>query len=257
MPQAPIIVSFRCRSDNVGVLVHDPVTGATAAVDAPDAGAVLEALGERNWRLTDILVTHHHGDHVEGIPELVRRSRARVVGPAAEADRIAGLDVGVRPGDRVEVGRLVFAVLDLAGHTAGHVGYLLADAQTVFVGDTLFEYGSGRLFEGTAEDMWGSLGRLRALPDATQVFFGHDYGLSNGRFALSLDAGNRALVTAMAETEADHGAGRFRSHTTIGREKATNPFLRADDPAIAAAVGLAGAPPAAVLAEVRARKNRF
>jgi hydroxyacylglutathione hydrolase len=257
MPSAPIIVSFRCRSDNVGVLVHDPASGATAAIDAPAAEPIVEALGERGWRLTDILVTHHHGDHVAGIADLVARFRARVVGPKSEADKIARLDEVVSPGDRVSVGGLTFNVLDLAGHTSGHVGYHLADAQTVFVGDTLFEYGCGRLFEGTPAEMWASLSRLKALPDDTSVFYGHDYGLSNGRFALSLDPGNAALAAAVAETEADYGAGRFRSRSFIGREKATNPFLRADDPTIAAAVGLAGAPPEDVLAEVRARKNRF
>lgn len=257
MPQAPIIVSFRCRSDNVGVLVHDPASGATASVDAPAAEPILEALGERDWRLTDILVTHHHGDHVAGIPELVARTRARVVVPAREAERIARHDVAVLPGERVMVGGLGFTVMDLAGHTAGHVGYHLADAATVFVGDTLFEYGAGRLFEGTAAEMWASLSRLKALPDDTIVFYGHDYGLANGRFALSLDPDNPALKAAVAETEADYGAGRFRARTRIGREKATNPFLRADDPVIAKAVDRAGAPPEEVLAEIRARKNRF
>lgn len=258
MSQAPIMVSFRCRSDNVGVLVHDPASGDTAAIDAPAPEPILEALGERGWRLTDILITHHHGDHVAGIPDLVARTRARVVGPKREAERIAAkLDLAVEPGDRVTVGGLSFAVLDLIGHTAGHVGYHLADAAAVFVGDTLFEYGAGRLFEGTAADLWGSLTRLKALPDDTSVFYGHDYGFSNGRFALSLDPQNPALRVALAETEADYGAGRFRARTRLGREKATNPFLRADDRVIAEAVGLAGAPPDAVLAEVRARKNRF
>lgn len=258
MSQAPIIVSFRCRSDNVGALVHDPATGATAAIDAPAAEPIVEALGERGWRLSDILITHHHGDHVAGIADLVARTKARVVGPAREADKIAAkMDLTVEPGDRVAVGGLTFTVLDLAGHTAGHVGYHLADAATVFVGDTLFEYGAGRLFEGSAADLWAALGRLKALPDDTSVFYGHDYGLSNGRFALSLDPKNPVLLAALAETEADYGAGRFRSRTRLGREKATNPFLRADDPVIAAAVGLPGAAPAEVLAEVRARKNRF
>lgn len=258
MPQAPIMVSFRCRSDNVGVLVHDPASGDTAAIDAPAVEPILEALGERGWRLTDILVTHHHGDHVAGIPDLVARTRARVVGPKGEADRIAArLDLAVEPGDHVQVGGLSFAVLDLIGHTSGHIGYYLADAATVFVGDTLFEYGAGRLFEGTAADLWGSLSRLKALPDDTSVFYGHDYGFSNGRFALALDPKNPALAAALAETEADYGAGRFRPRTRIGREKATNPFLRADDPVIAAAVGLEGAAPEVVLAELRQRKNRF
>jgi hydroxyacylglutathione hydrolase len=256
MLQAPIIVSFRCRSDNVGVLVHDPVTGATAAIDAPDAATIRDVLEERNWRLTDILVTHHHPDHVEGIEPLARAYRCQVTGPALEAGKIGTLERAVTHGDRFTIGALAVEVIGLAGHTLGHVGYLLPDADIAFVGDTLFELGSGRIFEGTPADMWAALSRIKALPDATQIFFGHDYGRSNARFALSLEPDNRALISLNAEIEADAGAGRFRSHTTLGREKALNPFLRADTAEIAAAVDLQGAPPEVVLAEIRARKNR-
>jgi hydroxyacylglutathione hydrolase len=256
MQSAPIVVTFRCRSDNVGVLIHDPATGATAAIDAPDAAAIRDVLEERNWRLTDILVTHHHNDHVEGIEPLAKAYRPRVVAPAAEAAKIGVIDLAVSEGDTFTVGRLAVSVIGLKGHTLGHIGYHLPDAEMAFVGDTLFELGSGRIFEGTPKDMWASLSRIKALPDATEIFYGHDYGRSNARFALSLEPQNPALAALAAEIEADAGQNRFRSHTRLSREKALNPFLRADDPAIAAAVGLAGSDPVAVLAEVRERKNR-
>lgn len=248
---------FPARSDNIGALVHDPVTGATASVDAPDAGAVLDALARTGWTLTDILVTHKHADHVEGIPELKRHfPSARVVAPLSERDAIPDVDLGVSDGDTVKVGDLEAQVIATPGHTAGHVVYWFAGEKALFAGDTLFSLGCGRLFEGTAADLWGALERLRRLPDDTRLYCGHEYTLSNARFALSVDGGNAALRAYAAQVEEVRAAGRLTIPALLGTEKAANPFLRADDPAIAHALGLAGQEPAAVFAELRERKNR-
>lgn len=251
------IYQFGCLSDNFGVLVHDPATGATASIDAPEEAAVLRVLGETGWSLTDILVTHHHQDHVAGVPGLKARFAARVVGPRAEADRIPGLDVAVAEGDRVVFAGTEVNVIETPGHTAGHIAYVVPAANAAFVGDTLFSLGCGRVFEGTMADMWGALLKLRALPPQTEVYCGHEYTAANGRFALTVDPGNAALQARMAEVERLRADGLPTLPTTIGREIETNPFLRADDPAIAAGLGLAGAEPVEVFAEMRRRKNDF
>ena len=166
---------FQCLKDNFGVLVHDPGTGATAAIDAPEAGAINAALAAQGWRLTDILVTHHHGDHTAGIPDLKARYGCRVTGPAHEKNPIEGVDATVGEGDVVKVGSLEAQVIETPGHTAGHIAYWFPKEKIVFVGDTLFSIGCGRLFEGTAETMWRSLLKLRALPDDTRIYCGHEY----------------------------------------------------------------------------------
>lgn len=251
------IYQFTCLSDNFGVLIHDPVSGATASIDAPEEAPILRVLGETGWRLTDIFVTHHHDDHVAGVPGLKARLEARVVGPAAEAAKIPGLDVAVREGSALEFAGHRVEVLETPGHTAGHVAYVIPDAAAAFVGDTLFALGCGRVFEGTPAEMWASLKKLRALPPETEVYCGHEYTLSNARFAVTVDPGNPALQARVAEVERLRADGLPTLPTTIGREIETNPFLRADDPAVAAAVGLSGADPVAVFAELRSRKNSF
>jgi hydroxyacylglutathione hydrolase len=248
---------FLCLKDNFGVLLHDPATGATAAIDAPEAAPVEAALQRTGWRLTDILVTHHHGDHTAGIPELKRRHRCRVVAPATEAAKIPDVDATVREGSKVKVGVLEADVIETPGHTAGHVSYHFAAEKLVFAGDTLFSIGCGRVIEGTPEMMWASLCRLRALPSDTHIYCGHEYTLANIKFAQTIEPSNRALAARAAEAARQMAEGRPTIPTTIEQEKAANPFLRADVPAVAAAVGLAGKPAAEVFAEIRARKNRF
>lgn len=255
--QAAQIEVFPARTDNIGVLIHDPATGATAAVDAPEAAAVLAALTRTGWTLTDILVTHKHADHIDGIPELKRRfPGVRVVAPLAEKDDIPLVDVTVSDGDTVKVGELEARVIATPGHTAGHVAYWFARDEALFAGDTLFSLGCGRLFEGSPGDMWGALQVLRNLPDAARLYCGHDYTLSNARFALSLDGDNAALRAYAASAEQTRADGRLTIPARLGDEKALNPFLRADDPAIARAVGLDGADAVSVFAELRERKNR-
>lgn len=252
-----LIELFLCRSDNFGVLLHDDATGRTAAIDAPEAEAIEAALERRGWRLTDILVTHHHADHVEGIEELKASYGCRVVAAKADARRIPAVDETVAEGDIVNVGSLAAEIIDTPGHTVGHIAYWFAGQKLLFAADTLFSLGCGRLFEGSPADMWRSLLKLRALPDDTQLYCGHEYTLANARFALTVDPANQALARRAAEVEAQRGAHRFTLPVLLGAEKQENPFLRADDPGIAKAIGLAGADPVTVFTELRERKNRF
>jgi hydroxyacylglutathione hydrolase len=252
------IVLVPCHQDNYGYLLHDTATGATASIDAPEAGPLSAELARQGWKLTDILVTHHHHDHVGGIAALKAQTGCRVVAAGADSARIADVDVWVEEGEQVAVGSLKARVIDTPGHTIGHVAYWFPDEEALFCGDTLFSLGCGRLFEGSPADMWRSLLKLRALPGGTRVFCGHEYTQSNARFALSVDAGNPALVERASEVDILRGLRRPTIPATIAMEKATNPFLRADQPGMAGAVGLpAGADPVAVLKELRERKNRF
>jgi hydroxyacylglutathione hydrolase len=248
---------FLCLKDNFGVLLHDPASGATAAIDAPEARAVEAALKETGWRLTDILVTHHHHDHTGGIEELKARYRCRVVAPDAEADGIPEVDETVREGDEVMVGALKARVIETPGHTAGHISYVFPDEKLAFVGDTLFSIGCGRVIEGTPQMLWESLLKLRALPDATRIYCGHEYTQANIRFAKTIEPGNAALLAREQEVARLRAAHKPTVPSTMGEEKAANPFLRADVPEVARSVGLAGNPAWKVFAEIRERKNRF
>jgi hydroxyacylglutathione hydrolase len=248
---------FLCLKDNFGVLLHDPSTGATAAIDAPEAAPVEAALRAAGWRLTDILVTHHHHDHTGGIEELKACHRCRVVAPDAEADGIPEVDETVREGDRVAVGSLDARVIETPGHTAGHISYVFPADRLAFVGDTLFSIGCGRVIEGTPQMLWESLLKLRALPDDTRVYCGHEYTAANIRFAKTIEPGNAALIAREAEVAGLAAARKPTVPSTMGEEKAANPFLRADLPEVAASVGLAGREAWKVFAEIRERKNRF
>jgi hydroxyacylglutathione hydrolase len=252
---SPEIELVPCLSDNYAVLVRLPGDDRAVLVDAPEAAPIRAALDRRGWRLGTILVTHHHRDHVAGIPELAGDGVA-VIGPASEADRIPGLTRTVAGGDRIEVAGSPVDVIATPGHTLGHVAYHLPDAGLLFSGDTLFAMGCGRLFEGTAADMWGSLSRLAALPDDTAVYCGHEYTLSNARFAVGVDPGNSDLAARLAEVERLRAEGRPTVPTVLALEKRTNPFLRAGDPAVASGLGLTGAPAVEVFAEIRRRKDR-
>jgi hydroxyacylglutathione hydrolase len=248
---------FPCLSDNYGVLVHDPESGATASIDAPEAAAVEAALAKTGWRLTDILVTHHHHDHTGGIAELKRQHKCRVVAPRNEAQRIAEVDETVGEGGVVRVGALEGRVLDTPGHTAGHISYFFTADKLAFVGDTLFSIGCGRIIEGNAEMMWQSLLKLRNLPDDTKFYCGHEYTAANVRFAKTVEPDNKALSARAEEVARLVAAGKPTIPATIGAEKTENPFLRADVPEVAKSVGLAGSPAWKVFAEIRERKNRF
>ncbi len=246
---------FPARDDNYGLLVHDPMSGATAAIDAPDEEAILDALEETGWRLTDIFVTHHHYDHIEAVKALKAKFGARVTASAHDRTRVPEVDRAVVDGERFHLGRVPVEVMALPGHTLGHVGYHIEDS--VFVGDTLFSLGCGRLFEGSPGQMWESLCRLRALPAATKVWCGHEYTEANGRFAATIETRNPDLAERLTEVRDLRLEGRPTLPTTIGREAATNPFLRADVPAVKVALDMVGCSDVDVFAEIRARKDRF
>ena len=248
---------FLCLKDNFGVLVHDLASGATAAIDAPEAAPVEAALKATGWRLTDILVTHHHHDHTGGIEELKARHRCRVVAPQAEAHGIPGVDETVRQDDKVAVGGLEGRVIETPGHTAGHISYYFAADRLAFVGDTLFSIGCGRVIEGNAEMMWQSLLKLRALPDDTRIFCGHEYTAANIRFAKTIEPENPFLAEREKEVAELVAAKKPTIPSYMGEEKTANPFLRADEPELANSLGLAGRPAWQVFAEIRERKNRF
>jgi hydroxyacylglutathione hydrolase len=248
---------FPCLTDNFGVLLHDPASGATAAIDAPEAAAVEAALGKTGWRLTDILVTHHHGDHTAGIAELKEYHHCRVVAPRNEAKRIAHVDETVGEGEAVRVGGLEGKVIETPGHTAGHISYFFPADKLAFVGDTLFSIGCGRVIEGNPEMMWQSLLKLRNLPDDTKFYCGHEYTAGNIRFAKTIEPDNKALAVRADEVAKLLAAGKPTIPATIGAEKAANPFLRADIAEVAKSVGLSGSPAWKVFAEMRERKNRF
>ena len=258
MPQAAEIRTFLCRSDNIGVLMRDPATGACAAVDVPEAKPVLDALDASGWQLTDILITHRHGDHIAGIAEVKARTGARVTAPAKAEGAVPEVDRYVSEGDRVAIGELKGEVWETPGHCTDHVTYVFRDAGIVFAGDTLFTLGCGRVLEGEPEVLWHSLTRFLDLPDDTHVYSGHDYVLANAKFALAADPGNPALRARAREAETLKAIGRFLIPSTIGAEKATNPFLRAGEPELA--YGLErdpGGDPAEIFKALRAWKNRF
>ncbi|GIL01492.1 MAG: hydroxyacylglutathione hydrolase [Alphaproteobacteria bacterium] len=243
---------YPCLSDNYGVLVHDVAAGETFAVDVPDADATLAALAATGWKLTHILVTHHHDDHIQGIPAVKAATACVVIGPAG----IAAVDRAVAGGDVVDLAGEGIRVIATPGHTLDMLNYFLPGARVLFAGDTLFAMGCGRVFEGTPAQMWASLEKLMALPADTMIYCGHEYTLANGRFALTVDGGNAALVARMKEVEALRGQGRPTLPTVLDLELATNPFLRAADPAIRAGLGMDRASDAEVFAELRERKNR-
>ena len=251
------IVLVPAMSDNYVYLAHDAESGVTAVVDPSEAEPVEAALEMRGWNLTHILNTHHHFDHTGGNEQLVKKYGATLIGPKSETARIANMDITVIEGDKVDVGGHVGVVYETPGHTTGHITFWFADSDALFCGDTLFALGCGRVFEGTMEQMWDSMLKLRSVPSMARVYCGHEYTLSNAKFALSVDPDNVRLQTRTREFEEMRGRGQPTIPTVLADELDTNPFLRADDPALAAAIGMPGADPVAVFAEIRGRKDKF
>lgn len=248
---------FSCRSDNFGVLLHDPVSGKTASIDAPEVEAVVEALRDKNWSLDELFITHWHLDHVEGNLPLKERFGCRITGPKNEAAKIPGIDATVIGGDAIEFAGKKVEVIECPGHTLGSVSYHIPDEKLLFAADTLFALGCGRLLEGTPHDMWASLSKLIALPDDTMVYCGHEYTLSNAKFALTVDPDNAELVARTEQIKAQRERGEATLPTSIGLEKRTNPFLRPHDPAIRKLLNMESASDADVFAEIRRRKDVF
>lgn len=225
------IVRIPVLSDNYVWLVHDPETGATMVVDPAVAEPVLAAARTRGWTITDIWNTHWHPDHTGGNVAIKEATGCTITGPAAEFARIPTLDVQVKGGDRVQLGGHFADVWDVPAHTAGHIAYHFGGDAAIFVGDTMFAMGCGRLFEGTAEQMFANMQKLGTLDDTTRVYCAHEYTLSNARFAVTVEPGNAALAERLAAVESARAAGEATVPTSIGEERATNPFLRAQSAA--------------------------
>lgn len=248
---------FPYGSDNYGVLVHDDVSGETACVDAGDADAVLGALEATGWSLSELWITHHHADHVDGLLAVKARGGCKVLGPVARGTAIEGVDQHLAEGDSFMFGTHKVDVLQTPGHTLDMINFHLGNDKVVFTGDTLFAMGCGRLFEGSPALMWDGLSKLLKLPDDTTIYCSHEYTLANAAFALSVDPENKALIARAAEVKAMREAGKPTVPTNMAIERATNPFLRADDAGMRAFLGLQNASDVEVFTEVRARKDKF
>ncbi|NJM82467.1 MAG: hydroxyacylglutathione hydrolase [Tabrizicola sp.] len=251
------LLTIPCRADNYAYLVKGPGDDEVALIDAPDAGPIIAALDARGWNLGAILITHHHHDHVAGVEELRARYAAKVVGPAAEADRLPPLDRALSGGDTGGEGPFRSVVIDVPGHTIGHIAYHFPEAGLAFTADSLMAGGCGRLFEGTPAQMWNSLCKLAALPPETLICSGHEYTAANLRFAATLEPGNQELISRIERVTAARREGRFTVPSRLSEELATNPFLRAGLPQMKAALGMNKADDVTVFAEIRARKDNF
>ncbi len=249
------LVVVPCLRDNYAFLVHNGETGETALVDAPEAGPIKAALDARDWTLNDILITHHHDDHIDGVGAL--RTGARVIGAKADAHRLPDLDLAVAEGDVITVCGQKTHIFDVSGHTIGHIAFHMPHAELVFTADSLMALGCGRLFEGTPAQMWESMQKLRALPDDTLICSGHEYTAANARFAATLDPGNPDLISRIKRIETARATGVPTVPSSLTEEKHTNPFLRADIPEFKAAIGMADTPDVDVFAYVRAQKDKF
>jgi hydroxyacylglutathione hydrolase len=249
--QIPVLI------DNYIYLIHEPVSGETAVVDPALAQPVLDILDKKGWRLACILNTHHHWDHVGGNPELKQKTGCRIIAPQSDRDRIPGIDTGVGEGDVITLGACPARVIATPGHTSGHVVYHFAEENALFCGDTLFAMGCGRLFEGTAEQMWTSLQKLKALPASTRIYCTHEYTQTNGRFALSVEPDNPQLQQRMEIVNQRRSKHLPTVPSTIEQELATNPFFRENSPALQAAINMINRTPIEVFAEVRRLKDKF
>ncbi len=251
------IETIPCLSDNYAFLAHDPDTGATAVIDVPEAAPILAALADRGWTASHVLITHHHADHVQGLTDLLAQHDAKVVGHAADASRLPPLDIALNEGDSITIGSQTGTVIDVSGHTIGHIAFHFPDSAVAFTADSLMALGCGRVFEGTMPQMWDSLSKLAALPPETTICSGHEYTTANGRFALTIDPDNPALISRMKAVEEARSQGRPTVPSTLSEELATNPFLRATDPAVQRHLGMTGADAADVFAAIRTRKDNF
>ncbi|MET0546764.1 MAG: hydroxyacylglutathione hydrolase [Caulobacterales bacterium] len=248
---------FPCLNDNYGFLIHDPQSGETASIDTPEAGPILAAAKAKGWTITQIWNTHWHPDHAGGNAAIKAETGCVIYGPKGEAAKIPMIDHAVDDGDQVRLGQYEARVLNVGGHTMGHIAYHFPSENVAFVGDTLFALGCGRVFEGTPQQMWTSLSKLAALPPETKIYCAHEYTQSNARFAITIEPDNAALQARKKSIDAARTKGEPTVPTTIAAELASNPFLRADTASVREAVDLKQAPAWQVFAEVRRRKDTF
>lgn len=251
------LVTVPCLTDNYAYLIHDAGSGQTAVIDVPEPGPVLAALDAHQWRLTDILITHHHDDHIQGVDALRARTGAMVLGAATDAHRLPRLDLALTEASTFSIGRDFARVIEVPGHTLGHIAFHFPDSKLAFTADSLMAGGCGRLFEGTARQMHASLAKLAALPPDTLICSGHEYTASNLRFAVTLEPDNPQLISRIAEVAAKRAQGKPTVPVPLQVELDTNPYLRAHLPALKSAVGLPDADDVMVFAEIRARKDKF
>ena len=251
------IVTIPCLKDNYAFLLHSDDSGETAVVDVPEATPILAALKDRGWQLSEIWITHHHWDHVDGVAELKEATGAKVIGAEADAERLPPLNHALKDGETYRFAGADVHVMDVSGHTVGHIAYHVPDAGAVFTADSLMALGCGRLFEGTAQQMWASLSKLSALPPETIVCSGHEYTAANAKFAITIESDNPDLISRIGEIEKDRAAGRPTVPSTLAKELATNPFLRAHLPQVKAALDMKSAADAEVFGKIRAMKDAF
>ena len=245
---------FPCLADNYGFLLHDPESGETAAIDTPDGAEYLRQADAKNWRITQVWNTHWHPDHAGGNKAIVEATGAKVVAPQ-EVERLTPIDRVVGNGDKVELGRWHARVIDVSGHTNGHIAYHIPEADLAFVGDSVFALGCGRMFEGKPDQFWHSLERIRQMPENTLLYCAHEYTASNAKFALHADPDNAELQLYAARVEEKRAKGQPTVPTVLSRELITNPFLRADSAELRDRWG--GSTPAETFAALRAAKDNF
>lgn len=250
------IHQFPCLNDNYGFLVHDRESGMTVAIDTPDGAKYLEDAKSLGWTIDAIWNTHWHPDHAGGNLKIKDETGCRIIGPAGEAQKIPGIEDQMRGGDTLKLGELTVKVIDVPGHTLGHIAYYIPDAKVAFVGDALFALGCGRVFEGDPKMMWTSLSRLKDLPPETKIYCAHEYTAANARFAVTVDPDNAKLAAYAEDVKLKRQRGDWTVPTILSRELEANPFLRADDPALQAAMGHPG-DPVSTFAEIRQRKDNF
>lgn len=251
------LATIPCLTDNYAYLIHNPATGETALVDVPEAAPILAALKQRGWTLSTILLTHHHSDHIQGVPELVAATGAQVIGAKADAHRLPPLDTTVTDGDTVQICGEPMQVIDVSGHTVGHVAFLFPQSKLAFTADSLMAAGCGRLFEGSAATMYNSMAKFADLPGETRICSGHEYTTANLRFAVTIEPDNPDLINRINHVATARAEGKATVPSLLSDERATNPYLRAHLPQLKAAVGMVGASDVEVFAEIRSRKDKF
>ena len=252
-----VLVTVPCLSDNYAYLLHDETSGQTALIDVPEAAPILRELDARGWSLSEVWITHHHDDHIQGLGTVLSNQNAKVRGAKADRHRLPTLDDEHSDGDSFSFAGHTVSVMDVSGHTVGHIAYYVPDASAVFTADSLMAMGCGRLFEGTAEQMWASLSKIADLPPDTDVCSGHEYTAANAKFALTIDPDNEDLILRTKAISSARTAGQATVPSKLALELATNPFLRAGNTEIRTRLNMQEASDADVFAEIRARKDAF